>query len=147
MVRTEFGFFFPLRVRYAEVDQQGVVFNANYLTYFDTAITEYFRALPYDLMGEAKASGDDFHTVRCVVEYKAPLRFDDELEIGVRAARLGKSSLNLFQSIFPLGADRLLATGEVVWVNTNQISHKSTPIPDRLRRLLRSREGDRLVET
>ena len=48
MSRSEFKFSFPFRVRYSEVDGQKIVFNAHYLTYFDTAITEYFRALPYD---------------------------------------------------------------------------------------------------
>ena len=45
MHREDFRFFFPFRVRYAEVDGQNVVFNAHYLTYFDTSITEYFRAM------------------------------------------------------------------------------------------------------
>jgi acyl-CoA thioester hydrolase len=48
MSRERFWFFYPLRVRYAEVDCHGVVFNANYLMYFDSTITEYFRALGYD---------------------------------------------------------------------------------------------------
>ena len=43
--RDDFRFFHPLRVRWAEVDPQGIVFNGNYLTYADVAITEYFRAL------------------------------------------------------------------------------------------------------
>jgi acyl-CoA thioester hydrolase len=145
--RDDFGFTFPLRVRYAEVDQQGVVFNAHYLTYYDTAITEYFRALDYDLFAEALSSGADFHTVRCVVEYKAPIRFDNELDVAVRAARIGRSSLTLLLAIFPNGSGELLATGEVVWVNTDQASRKPTPIPERLRAVLRQREGSRLVES
>jgi acyl-CoA thioester hydrolase len=149
--RDEYGFTFPLRVRYAEVDQQGVVFNAHYLTYYDTAITEYFRTLEYDLFTEAHVSGADFHTVRCVVEYKveykAPIRFDDELDVAVRAARIGRSSLTLLLAIFPKGSGDLLATGEVVWVNTDQTARKPTPIPDRLRTVLKQREGSRLVES
>lgn len=145
MTRAEFRFFFPLRVRYSEVDQQGVVFNAHYLTYYDTAITEYCRGLPWDLMGEATASGIDFHTVRCLVEYKAPIRFDAELEIGCRAARLGRSSLAFTLGIFPKGGEALLATGEVVWVHTDQRSHRPVPVGDRLRGLLQAREGERLA--
>ena len=49
------GSFIPFRVRYSEIDGQGVVFNAHYLTYFDTTITEYFRALGYDQYADAKA--------------------------------------------------------------------------------------------
>ena len=139
--RAAFRFFCPLRVRYSEVDQQGVVFNAHYLTYYDTAITEYFRGLPWDLMAEAKASGIDFHTVRCLVEYKAPIGFDQELEIGCRVARLGRSSLTFGLAIFARGNDPVLATGEVVWVHTDQRSHRPVPIGDRLRGLLQAREG------
>jgi acyl-CoA thioester hydrolase len=144
--RAGFRFFCPLRVRYAEVDPQGVVFNAHYLTYYDTAITEYLRGLPYDLMGEATASGIDFHTVRSLVEYKAPIRFDQELEIGCRAARLGRSSLTFALGIFTRGGEALLATGEVVWVHTDQRSHRPVPVGDRLRALLEAREGGTLAD-
>jgi hypothetical protein len=54
MSREQFWFFHPFRVRYSEIDGQGVVFNAHYLTYFDTTITEYFRALGYDQYADAK---------------------------------------------------------------------------------------------
>ncbi|MDE0203936.1 MAG: hypothetical protein OXK73_16055 [Rhodospirillaceae bacterium] len=69
-----------------------LVFNAHYLTYFDTAITEFFRALPYDYQGQVERRGEDYHTVKTLVEYYAPIRFDDEIEVGVRAARIGRSS-------------------------------------------------------
>ena len=54
MSREQFWFFHPFRVRYSEIDGQGVVFNAHYLTYFDTTITEYFRALGYDQYADAE---------------------------------------------------------------------------------------------
>lgn len=144
MERAAFGFFHPFRVRYSEIDLQGVVFNAHYLTYFDTAITEYFRALGVDIIAEAKASGVDFHTVRSVVEYKAPIRLDQEIEVGCRAARLGRSSLSLALAIFARGEDLLLASGEIVWVNTDQRTHKPVAVGERLREILRQREGKRL---
>ena len=53
MSREQFWFSHPFRVRYSEIDGQGVVFNAHYLTYFDTTITEYFRALGYDQYADA----------------------------------------------------------------------------------------------
>jgi acyl-CoA thioester hydrolase len=73
MSREQFWFVYPLRVRYSEVDCQGVVFNANYLMYFDTTITEYFRALGYDQQADAKKTGVDFHVVKSLIEYKAPV--------------------------------------------------------------------------
>jgi len=145
MDRTEFRFFHPLRVRYSEIDAQGLVFNAHYLTYFDTAITEYCRALGVALMDEAKATGIDFHTVRTVVEYKAPIRFDQEIEIGCRAARLGRTSLSFALAIFARGADALLASGEIVWVHTDQRTHKPVPIGAAWRERLLRQEGERLV--
>ena len=69
--REQFWFFHPFRVRYSEIDGQHVVFNAHYLTYFDTTITEYFRALGYDQYADAQTTGVDFHVVKSLIEYKA----------------------------------------------------------------------------
>ena len=139
-MRGEFWFHHPFRVRYSEVDAQAVVFNAHYLTYFDTAITEYFRALGYDYMGVVKATGADFHTVKTLVEYKAPIRFDEEIEVCVRVAKIGRSSIALALAIFSRGGDDLRATGEVVWVYTDQTTHKTVPVADDLRALIAERE-------
>lgn len=139
-MREEFWFHFPFRVRYSEVDAQAVVFNAHYLTYFDTAITEYFRALGYDYLGEVARTGIDFHTVKSVVEYKAPIRFDEDIEVGVRVARIGRSSINLALAIFAKGAEDLRATGEIIWVATDQKTHQSVAVTEDLRALIASRE-------
>jgi acyl-CoA thioester hydrolase len=98
--REQFWFFYSLRVRYSEVDCQGVVFNANYLMYFDTTITEYFRALGYDQPADAKETGLDFHVVKSLIEYKAPVRFDQEIDVGARVARIGNLSLVFELAIF-----------------------------------------------
>ncbi len=140
MARSDFWFTFPFRVRYAEIDGQGIVFNANYLTYFDTAITEYIRALGFDYANQPATTGTDFHTVRAVVEFAAPIRFDDEIEVGVRAGRIGNSSLTFALEIHPAGEDRVLASGEVVWVNSFVGQHKSAPLPETLVAMIRERE-------
>ena len=140
MTRDQFWFFHPFRVRYSEIDGQGVLFNAHYLTFYDTAITEFFRALGYDQYADAQKTGMDFHVVKAVIEYKAPIRFDWELDVGVRVARLGTSSLVFELAIFQKEQTDLLATGEIVWVNTDQTTHRPAPIPDATRRLIASRE-------
>jgi acyl-CoA thioester hydrolase len=140
MTRDQFRFFHPFRVRYSEIDGQGVLFNAHYLTFYDTAITEFFRALGYDQFADAQKTGMDFHVVKAVVEYKAPIRFDWELDVGVRVARLGNSSLVFELAIFQKGQNDLLATGEIVWVNTDQTTHRPAPIPDTTRSMIASRE-------
>ena len=144
MARSIFNFAWPIRVRYAEVDGQKVVFNAHYLTYYDTAITEYFRALPYDYMGQVDRTGEDYHTVRTLVEYQKPIEFDENIEVFVRTYRLGRTSLTFWLEIHPQGREELRATGEVVWVNTKQKTHKSAPIPQKLIDRLVSLEGDNM---
>jgi acyl-CoA thioester hydrolase len=80
-----------LRVRYNECDPQGVVFNANYLTYFDITITELWRELGgYQAMVEA---GADVVVAEARVRYLGPLRFDDEFEVVARLTRLGETSM------------------------------------------------------
>lgn len=132
MARDDFTFSFGFRVRYSEIDGQSVVFNAHYLTYFDTAITEYMRALAYDYVGEVKRTGEDFHTVKTVVEYKAPVYFDEEIDVCCRVSRIGRSSMVFLLEIHPRGGDGLRTSGEVVWVNTDQTTHKTVPVPEAL---------------
>ena len=144
MAKSNFPFAWPFRVRYAEVDCQSVVFNAHYLTYFDTAITEYFRALPYDYMGQIDRTGEDYHTVRTLVEYQQPIALDEDIEVHVRTARMGRSSLTFLLEIHPKDGDDLRATGEVVWVNTDQATHKSAALPGELTDKIVALEGENL---
>ena len=144
MSRSQFRFSFPLRVRYAEVDQQGVVFNAHYLTYFDTAIVEYLRAIDYDYQGEPKKTGEDFHTVKSLVEYKRPIAFDEQIDVCVRVAKLGRSSITFVLAIFASGSDDLHASGEVVWVNASQTTHQSMPIHSALAAKIMALEGEQI---
>lgn len=138
--RTDFRFFHPFRVRYSEIDGQKVVYNAHYLTFFDTAIFEYYRAIGYDQTHEAAELQEDWHVVRALVEYRAPLVYDQAFEVGVRIGRMGRTSITYALAIFPLGEESLLTTGEVVQVYTDQRSHRPTPIPQRVRDLYRAYE-------
>ncbi|MCR9145111.1 MAG: acyl-CoA thioesterase [bacterium] len=88
--QSDFKFFETLRVRYAEVDPQGIVFNAHYLTYLDVAITEYFRARTGQSYNDLViAHGIDFHVQQSLVDYHSSARFDDVLQIGVRGSYRG----------------------------------------------------------
>lgn len=136
--RADYPFMFPFRVRYAETDAQGIVFYGNYLTYFDVAIYEYFRQLSYGITDHVAETGADFHTVRAVVDFRAPSRFDDEIDVWVRTAKIGRSSLAFELAIFSGDEPSPRVTGEIVWVNADQKSHRSTPLPERLVDLLMS---------
>ena len=125
-----------MRVRYAEVDAQAVVYNAHYLMYFDIALVELLRALDVPAPTEPNADGCDFVVKRAAVEYTAPLRLDELFDVGCRVARLGRSSVTFALGIF--GHDEALARseGEIVWVYTDMAQRRAVPIPDELRTLL-----------
>ena len=84
-----YSFFHQLRVRWAEVDRQGIVFNGHYLTYFDVAITEYWRAINLPYPDGVADSGSDLYVVKTLINYKGSAEYDDILDIGVHVSRIG----------------------------------------------------------
>ena len=118
------------RVRWAEADQQGVVFNGHYLTYFDIGMTEYLRAL---YAGDAQAMAEIFHdvyVVRSELDYLAPARFDQLIDIVVQPTRLGRSSMTLAFEI--RHGEVLLIRGSNVYVHAPEGA--SSPWPEDFRR-------------
>ncbi|WP_341304039.1 thioesterase family protein [Pseudomonas sp. TMP25] len=130
-LREAFSFFHALRVRWAEVDPQSIVFNGHYLTYADVAITEYFRALGIRYPQDLSREGGDFFAIKTVLEYLAPARFDDELHIGIRVARLGRSSLSFAMGIWC--GEQALTSGEVIYVHADSATRSNSPLPIWLR--------------
>lgn len=128
---TPYSFFHQLRVRWAEVDRQGIVFNGHYLTYFDVAITEYWRAINLPYPDGVADSGSDLYVVKTLTNYKGSAEYDDILDIGVRVSRIGLTSITFQLGIFREGS--LLVDGEVVYVNADPESRRPAPVPDRLR--------------
>jgi acyl-CoA thioester hydrolase len=135
------GFRFGLRVRYAEVDYQGIVYFAHYATYFDVAIHEFFRSLPYDYTAMRSTTGADFNIVRSVVEYRRPLRFDEPFEVAVALGRIGRTSLTFTPAIWAGGEAEPRASGEVVWVHADQATMRAVPLPAQLLELLDARSS------
>lgn len=132
------GFRFGLRVRYAEVDYQGIVYFAHYATYFDVAIHEFFRSLPYDYTVLRQTTGTDFNIVRSLAEYRRPLRFDEAFEVEVTLGRIGRTSLTFTPAIWVGSEAEPRATGEVVWVHADQATMRAVPLPRELLALLDS---------
>ena len=127
-----------LRVRWAETDLQGIVFNGHYLTYFDVAITEYWRAIGTPYPARFEGTGVDVFAVKSTVEYVAPARYDDVIDVGCRAAKLGRSSITFELAIFR--GDQQLTRGEVVYVTADNGARKSVPIPAWLRAAIERHE-------
>ncbi|MCL6548702.1 MAG: acyl-CoA thioesterase [Alicyclobacillus sp.] len=130
-----FRYRYPLRVRWAEVDAQGIVFNANYLTYLDCAFFEYLRS------GLGVDPGSTLHTVvvKTTLEFHRPARFDDELEVWVRTAAVGRTSLTL-EFVICRGEERLL-DARTVYVNVDPHSGRPAPVPAEWRERIRAVEG------
>jgi acyl-CoA thioester hydrolase len=129
--REDFTLAHRLRVRWAEVDMQHVVFNANYLMYFDVAIAEYWRAIGGGRERELAEIYMRLYTVKSTVEYHASARYDEEIEVGARVLRFGRSSM-----VFAFGIWRAaehLVTGELVYVHADAETRKSVPIPQLLK--------------
>jgi acyl-CoA thioester hydrolase len=131
MSDTDFRFRHNLRVRWAEVDRQGVVFNGHYLTYFDVGITEYWRAIGYPYPDALLAAGTDTFVVKAGIEYHAPALYDDVLDVLVRAGRIGRTSVQFLIEIRRSGEH--LISGEVIYVMADPQTRKPSPVPDFLR--------------
>ena len=131
-------FKYSWRVRFAEVDSQGVVFNAHYLTYLDTALTEYMRYLGMDVSMDQASKQHDFQLIKAALEFKAPAKFDDELIVSIRTHKIGNSSIVFEANIFKNPNQELLVTGELVWVYTDLIKHSSVSIPPEVRAFFES---------
>jgi len=122
-----------LRVRYNECDAQGIVFNARWSDYADIASGEYVRAL-FGSVHPAE-TGLDWRLVKQTIEWQAPARYDDVLELGVRTLRVGTTSFAL-ETRFVRHADRApLAAIETVCVMVDHAGGKR-PIPAEARAAL-----------
>ena len=136
-LRNKKSFSYNFRIRYSEVDAQKIVYNSHYLTFLDVSIFEFFDAIGFNQEGYIKETNNEFHTVRAVVEYKAPATLGDTIEVLTRIKKIGNSSITFQQEIYLYESDKLLATGEIVWVNTNQEEMVPATVPDYLRQLLK----------
>ena len=128
-----------LRVRYAECDAQGIVFNARWGDYVDVAVTEYTRAV----FGSVDA-GMDWRLVKQTLEWRAPARYDEVLDIRVRTVKLGTTSFVL-ATAFSRGAAEL-ATAETVYVVVDPVAGTKRPIPDGGRAALERGAPDVVVD-
>lgn len=127
-------FRYYLRVRYGECDAQGVVFNARYGEYLDLAVTEFFRALGY---GEQLISAElDYQLVRQTLEWKAPARFDDVVEISVQTKHLGNTSFTVATEFRVASRPAAITIGETVYVLVDHGTLTKKKIPEDLRAAL-----------
>jgi len=127
-------FRYYLRVRYIECDAQKVVFNSRYAEYVDVSITEFLRAA--GLLHEFVEGDLDFQLVKQTVEWRAPARYDQVLELSVAPTHLGNTSFTMlteFRVADRPGDDRVIVTVETVYVLVDAKTLTKMSLPDRVR--------------
>ena len=145
MNRNDFRTLERLRVRWVEVDLQKVVFNGHYLTYFDIAMAGYWRATAMPYAQTMEHFDGDLFVRKASVDYLGSARYDDLLDVGLRCTRIGSSSVLFSGAVFL--QDRLLATGELVYVFTEAHAPAPQPVPQALRDALMAYEaGDAMFD-
>ena len=141
-MKSLYKFHHDIRVRFADTDLQAIVFNANYLTYYDVAWTEYFRAVGFEWK-DLLALGVDTVLARTTMEFRSPAKFDEILEVHTRVSKIGVTSLTFDFAIYSQGEDRLINSANSLYVCVDPKTLKSTPVPDLLRQRIQEFEAGR----
>jgi acyl-CoA thioester hydrolase len=136
----EYKFFHPIEVRYGDLDPQGHLNNAKYLTYFEQARVMYFKHLalfdpdlPFTEIGVILA---DIH-----ITYHEPVLWGAPVKVGVRTAKIGSKSLTVEQCVMDETTGQAYASGTVILVAYDYHSHKTTPVPEEWRKIITQFEG------
>ncbi|HEX6744584.1 MAG TPA: thioesterase family protein [Solirubrobacteraceae bacterium] len=115
-----------LRVRFHECDPQGVVFNAHYFSYFDIALTEMWRAA-FGSYASVVQGGTDVVVVEAGARFRAPARFDDEVDVELAIERLGTTSMTMAAAVRRDG--QVLVEGRMVHVFVDPATMAKKEIP------------------
>jgi acyl-CoA thioester hydrolase len=124
-------FRYYLRVRYGECDAQKVVFNARYADYVDLATAELLRALGFET--QIQTAELDYQLVKQILEWRAPARYDQVLDISVGTKHLGNTSFTLLTEFRIAGSEPVIATAETVYVYVDNRTLTKMPVPQHLR--------------
>ena len=126
------------RVGFSDTDAQGIVYYGRYLPYFDLARVEYHRHLGMLRLEEGE---HEFVMRACSIEYFAPARFDDELEVFVRIPRVGRTSVTYEFAAHRADDDLLMVTAQQTLVLVDLDERRAEPIPDVYKERIRAFEG------
>jgi acyl-CoA thioester hydrolase len=144
MTAEPLPFRYYLRVRYIECDAQKVVFNSRYSEYVDVGINEFLRAA--GVLGDFITGPLDFQLVKQTVEWKAPARFDQVLELRIAATRLGTTSFTIGTEFRVAGEERVMVTVETIYVLVDGKTLTKLPLPDAIRVALQEGAAGRVTD-
>ena len=136
MAKSDFKFHFPIRVRWFECDMQGVVYYGKYHDYLEIAQVEYYRNLGFKLYNLEIAGYFDTAMVKLTVEYKAPARLDEMIEVYSRISHIGNTSITLNTEIYREGSDELLTRAEAVYAGIDSEQGVTKVVPEDIRTLV-----------
>jgi acyl-CoA thioester hydrolase len=129
---SDFHFYHPIEVRYGDLDPQGHVNNAKYLTYFEQARLAYWIQLGFfrkeQSFMELGVILADVH-----LTYREPIYYGENIKVGVRVAKLGNKSMTWEQNVVDTDTGKVVATGEIVVVAYDYKAEKTIPIPQEWR--------------
>lgn len=145
MDRSKFKFKTEIRVRSHEVDWQGIVHNAVYLLYFETGRIEYFRALGLRIDLESIKHGNRMVLVRNEINYRAPARFDDLLDVHTRISAIRNTSYVMEGLLLVHRSDKLIGENVAVHVWLDPTTDRPKTISDTFRKTVQQFEGDSVV--
>jgi acyl-CoA thioester hydrolase len=134
MARSDFAHSYRIRVRWSEVDPQAVVFNARYLDYADIAVTEYWRAVREAGLWDTEPL--ECHVAKAEVNFRKPIRADEELDLMARTSRFGTTSMTTLVEIHGADAEDLRASVELVAVHIDLSDNRPRPLPEIVRSAL-----------
>ncbi len=125
--RNNFRFFHRLRVRWAEVDVQRIVFNPHYLTYIDSAMSAYWNAMAMPYIQTMQRLASEMFLKKVTVEFQAPAQMDDLIEVGLRCTQIGTTSIKFDAAIFR--DTECLLVAQLVYVYADATTYKPIPVP------------------
>jgi acyl-CoA thioester hydrolase len=128
------------RVGFSDTDAQGIVYYGRYLPYFDSARVEYHRHLD---MLETRPREHEFVMRANTIEYYAPARFDDLIEVFIRVSRIGRTSVT-YECAAYREDDVLMVTAEQTLVLVDLEERRARTIPDWYRDQVAAFEGEDL---
>ena len=137
-------FRYYLRVRYIECDAQKVVFNSRYSEYVDVSINEFLRAA--GVLADFTEGRLDFQLVKQTVEWRAPARFDQVLELSIAAKHLGNTSFTMTTDFRIAGDAGVVVTAETVYVLVDAKTLTKMPLPSHLRIALQAGAAGRTTD-
>ena len=145
MAKGDFKFHSTLRVRWMECDAQGIVYYGAYTNYLEVGQAEYYRNLGFSIYKIAERGYFDTAVVKVTLEYKAPARLEDMLDIYMRVSSVGNTSITTDTEIYVQGTDKLLTVGQLVSVGYDASTGTTKPVPPDIRELIGNYERSGVV--